>query len=282
MLNIGPRADGSVPYEISQRMLEMGKWLEVNGESIYGAEAFDLDKDQHDWGKITCKKSKNNFKLFLHVYNWPLNRKLNLTGISEMPQNIYLLSDKQKSSLLFNQTGPFTEIQLPNLQPDPYVSVVVVEYDKKPSITNGLVSKTVDGGFSLNPQNNLVIVPIQISKKEKNGTIPEHVKIDSKSEFIWTVYIDTPGEKKIDISYSFQQESASSFLTLSAANKKLKHQIHTTGKTVGEPNQDWIIDNFKSFQLGKIEFPDSGVFEIKLELNPGLGDEIKFQWIWVK
>ena len=59
MLNIGPRANGDIPYEISQRMLEMGEWLNVNGESIYGAEAFDLNKDQHDWGKITCKANSN-------------------------------------------------------------------------------------------------------------------------------------------------------------------------------------------------------------------------------
>jgi alpha-L-fucosidase len=51
MLNIGPKSNGDVPYEISQRMLELGTWLDVNGESVYGAEAFDLPKDQHDWGK---------------------------------------------------------------------------------------------------------------------------------------------------------------------------------------------------------------------------------------
>ncbi|HKL32827.1 MAG TPA: alpha-L-fucosidase, partial [Tangfeifania sp.] len=56
MLNIGPRANGEVPYEISQRMLAMGEWLNVNGESIYGAEAFELHKDLHDWGKITFKE----------------------------------------------------------------------------------------------------------------------------------------------------------------------------------------------------------------------------------
>ncbi len=49
ILNIGPRANGAVPYEISQRLEEMGQWLLVNGSSIYGAQAFDLDKNMHDW-----------------------------------------------------------------------------------------------------------------------------------------------------------------------------------------------------------------------------------------
>ncbi len=36
MLNIGPRADGTIPKEEQKLLLEMGKWLPVNGEAIYG------------------------------------------------------------------------------------------------------------------------------------------------------------------------------------------------------------------------------------------------------
>jgi alpha-L-fucosidase len=153
MLNIGPRANGDVPYEISQRMLEMGKWMDENGESIYGAEAFDLRKDQHDWGKITCKNTADGFKLYLHVFTWPLNNKLFLSGVSAPPKKVYLLADKQKAELNFSYSNVFTEINLPSTQPNNYVSVVVVEFDEKPKIEDNLVSKTVDGGFSLLPQN---------------------------------------------------------------------------------------------------------------------------------
>jgi len=58
MLNIGPRANGDVPFEIEQRLLAMGKWLEVNGESLYGSQAFDLVKDQHDWEKLPASNWK--------------------------------------------------------------------------------------------------------------------------------------------------------------------------------------------------------------------------------
>jgi alpha-L-fucosidase len=36
LLNIGPRPDGTIPEPEQEVLLEIGKWLEVNGEAIYG------------------------------------------------------------------------------------------------------------------------------------------------------------------------------------------------------------------------------------------------------
>ncbi len=36
LLNIGPRPDGSIPEPEQEMLLDIGKWLEVNGEAIYG------------------------------------------------------------------------------------------------------------------------------------------------------------------------------------------------------------------------------------------------------
>ena len=36
LLNVGPRADGTIPEGAIQPLLETGKWLEVNGQAIYG------------------------------------------------------------------------------------------------------------------------------------------------------------------------------------------------------------------------------------------------------
>lgn len=36
LLNIGPRSDGTIPDEQKQLLLGIGKWLEINGEAIYG------------------------------------------------------------------------------------------------------------------------------------------------------------------------------------------------------------------------------------------------------
>lgn len=34
LLNIGPRSDGTIPVVMQERLLDIGKWLDVNGEAI--------------------------------------------------------------------------------------------------------------------------------------------------------------------------------------------------------------------------------------------------------
>jgi alpha-L-fucosidase len=36
LLNVGPKPDGSIPDEARDRLLEMGRWLKINGDAIYG------------------------------------------------------------------------------------------------------------------------------------------------------------------------------------------------------------------------------------------------------
>ena len=35
LLNVGPRADGTIPDEDREILLSIGKWLKINGEAIY-------------------------------------------------------------------------------------------------------------------------------------------------------------------------------------------------------------------------------------------------------
>ena len=40
LLDIGPAADGTIPVIMQQRLIDMGDWLKINGESVYSTEAF--------------------------------------------------------------------------------------------------------------------------------------------------------------------------------------------------------------------------------------------------
>jgi len=283
MLNIGPRANGDVPYEIEKRLLEMGKWLTVNGESIYGSQAYDLVKDQHDWGKITCKKHPDGrTSLYLHVYNWPLSHKLPVTGIKAKPEKAYLLADPQKTALNFSTAEVFTVLDLPVEAPDPLVSVVVLEYDSFPSIEDDLVAQSVYGGFSLTPSRAVDQKgDSRIQASTRRGTVPAYIEVDEKSAYRWRIYVDRPMTLNADVSYSFQGDKGKSSITVHNQAGKLRAEIIPTGMFVGEPNSDWQIASFDSHRLGRLEFPQSGYYDISLEIEPGKGDTVGFQWLWL-
>lgn len=57
LLNIGPRGDGSVVEFESEVLKEIGAWLKVNGEAIYGTEASPF-RENFAWGKSTRKGNK--------------------------------------------------------------------------------------------------------------------------------------------------------------------------------------------------------------------------------
>ena len=62
LLNIGPKADGTIPEVMQQRLREMGKWLKANGEAIYGSRTFtrtcqwsDGQKPEQKFGEFKVK-----------------------------------------------------------------------------------------------------------------------------------------------------------------------------------------------------------------------------------
>lgn len=285
MLNIGPRANGDVPYEIAQRLEEMGSWLAVNGDAIYGSGAFDLDKNQHDWGKITSKTAADGTtKLYLHVFNWPLNKQLQVTGITEAPQKAYLLADKQQAVLPFDFGEVLTTISLPQMQPDPYVSVVVLEYDNYPEIAEGLVAETVYGGYSLTPENYVWAEGSQeLVQPQRYGSVPQHLAIEQISRYRWRIFVDEPTTVNADVSYSFQgKKTGGTFIVRSLNGDTVETSIDPTGQTVGEPRSDWHIDRYKSKRVGQLSFSKAGYYDIELEVTPAKGEQVDFQWLWLQ
>jgi len=283
MLNIGPRANGDVPHEIEQRLLAMGSWLSVNGESIYGSQAFELVKDQHNWGKITCKTSPDgSTRLYLHVYNWPLSHELPLTGIKDKPLKAYLLADEEQKAIPITFSEVMTVLNLPAEAPDPLVSVVVLEYDSYPSTEDGLVAQSVYGGYSLTPLNALKSEgSTMIQGPARRGTIPPHIQVTDKSSFQWRIYLDKAVSLHADVSYAFQEEESEGKITINSSPGSLSGNFQASGRFVGEPNANWQIDSFNSHRMGQLEFSEPGYYDITLEILPGKDEELNFQWLWL-
>jgi alpha-L-fucosidase len=65
LLNIGPRADGTINHEVSQRLLEVGAWLKKFGESVYGTRRGPIPPQP--WGVSTQQGEHAAQKIYLHV-----------------------------------------------------------------------------------------------------------------------------------------------------------------------------------------------------------------------
>jgi len=62
LLNVGPKPDGTFPEASIERLKAIGKWMDVNGESIYGTQASPFGP--LPWGRCTNKEEKGKTTLY--------------------------------------------------------------------------------------------------------------------------------------------------------------------------------------------------------------------------
>ncbi|NIG56745.1 alpha-L-fucosidase [Chitinophaga sp. Cy-1792] len=72
VLNFGPKPDGTFRTEEQQLMTNIGSWMKVNGEAIYGAGYAGFEKQ--DWGYFTRKTGTDT--VYMVVCNVPVSGKL--------------------------------------------------------------------------------------------------------------------------------------------------------------------------------------------------------------
>ena len=75
LINIGPKADGTIPEVMQSCLRQVGEWLRVNGEAIYGSRSWDTYKD----GDVRFTRKGNT--LYAIALEWP-EEELRLTSLA--------------------------------------------------------------------------------------------------------------------------------------------------------------------------------------------------------
>lgn len=126
-MNVGPDGDGCFPPEFTERMTEIGKWLEVHGEAVYGEGSGDLSEFV-TFGRQTVRGNM----IYLIIKFWDGSGSLRLPDLTSGVKSVTLLTTGQK--LDFKKDGETLNIYgLPKLSPCALFPVIRVECDGAPS-----------------------------------------------------------------------------------------------------------------------------------------------------
>ncbi len=158
LLDIGPDSDGKIPPIMQERLLEIGRWMKINGEAIYGTSRWknpfqwsdgkrDYKQKTDDWrtgGDVMLKLTvdpdpgyavrevffthKNN-TLYAILPQWPASKKIILKDLQLSDQKVSLLETSE--ILKFKNEGNNVEILLPEFVPSKiksdYAFVIKIE-----------------------------------------------------------------------------------------------------------------------------------------------------------
>jgi alpha-L-fucosidase len=143
LLNVSPRPDGTIPEWQQQSLREIGDWLKLNGEAVYGSRA-GIHKN-HYAGCSTLSKDQKT--LYLFVSGKPING-LMLKGLQNTPRKISVLGApevelkiKNAGGAPWNKVPPTRFVEVPDNLKIGFGRVLKVELDEPIELYTGKSGK---------------------------------------------------------------------------------------------------------------------------------------------
>jgi alpha-L-fucosidase len=149
LLNIGPRADGTIPDEVQQVLLDVGAWLSINGEAIYGTRPWRTygegptkvaagsfhDTDTAKYTPADFRFTTKGDDVYAIGLAWPTSGEVVIHSLaktvgSEPVRSVALIGGVAK--LHFEQRADGLHVQLPAEPPAKYAYVLRLTFERAP------------------------------------------------------------------------------------------------------------------------------------------------------
>lgn len=138
LLNIGPKPDGSIPEESVRVLTEVGRWMEVNGDTIYKSDLCQVRRSNY------ASFTRTGNTLYMHVHFWP-GEYVAISGLKTKVNSAHLL--KTGAQVKFTQDEFQTKFTgLPEKAPDYPVTTIAIECDSEPTQDTDFVRKNKPRG----------------------------------------------------------------------------------------------------------------------------------------
>lgn len=124
LVSIGPRPDGSLQQEAVNLLTNIGRWMDRNGEAIYGCQRSKVTRFQY--AGLTRKGNT----LFVHVHAWP-GSEIRIGAIMTKAVSAHFVASRKK--ILMEQDSERIRLySLPKKPPDHPITVIAIEFESEP------------------------------------------------------------------------------------------------------------------------------------------------------
>ena len=132
LLDIGPKADGTIPVKQENILIELGKWTSKHSEAIYNTKS----GIPYDFFYGPTALSKDSTVLYLYIRDSPKDGQIALKGISNMIKSVYVvggdgaeLDHEIFCKVSWNTYPGITYINIAENSLDQYYTVLAVVLD---------------------------------------------------------------------------------------------------------------------------------------------------------
>jgi len=263
LLNVGPTAEGKIPEPSIERLKEIGGWMQLNGESIYGTSASPFFK--LPWGRCTVKKVKGGTNYYLHVFDWPKNGMLTVPGFKAKVQDVYLLSNPGQH-FAWKYDGDDVNIHAPSVIFNEINTVVVVK-------TRGPVEV-----ISNMPQlkEGSILLPADFADIHNPGYGEHAVVKGSGEKSMITNWVDANAR----VEWMFNASEAGTYKLEALVRADEPNRLNIVFGSVNQPAEIQATgENFDVISLGEIEISEAGDQVIALTPMAGQWKNVELMYL---